>query len=431
MMDRSLLADAGGKCNAKGKYAVYLQDAIMAIKTRQVPESFGSGFASSARYPQPRIRILHSVGHLLRGGIEMWLYQMVQRLDCNRFEHHVLVRTDKEESFTEDFRQAGIRILPCLNHNNPLKYASNLRRVVSQNGPYDILHVHGSNPNGLCALLFAKALGISNRIVHSHNDVRPLLRDRGIVYKSYVGLTLQGLRFFSDRGFAASILAAESMFGDSWQTDRRWELLYYGVNFEPFTEPGDPNLRKDLGIAEDAFVVGHVGRFHPQKNHQFIVRIAEEAVKSDPRVHFLFIGDGDLRAGIAAELERKGLAQNVTFVPDTRSVPKFMLSAMDCFVFPSLYEGLGLVAVEAQAAGLPCFISDRVPREAVVDGSLVRILRLEDPPELWASAILNSKEKRARGGQHLEQFHSSQFNLERCVASLANTYESMAAHPAS
>jgi len=403
---------------------------MTAVKTMEVPERFDSSFASSARNPQTRIRILHSVGHLLRGGIEMWLYQMVQRLDCDRFEHHVLVRTEKEESFTEDFRRAGIRVLPCLNYNNPFKYASNLRRVVAQNGPYDILHVHGSNPNGLYALLFAKILGISNRIVHSHNDVRPLLRSRGIIYRTYVGLTLQCLRFFSDRGFAASILAAESMFGASWKTDRRWELLYCGVNFEPFTEPADPNLRKNLGITADAFVVGHVGRFHEQKNHQFIVRIAEEAIKSNTHVHFLFIGDGDLRRGIAGELERKGLAQNVTFVPDTRSVPQFMLSAMDCFVFPSRYEGLGLVAVEAQAAGLPCFISDRIPHEAVVDASLVEILRLEDPPELWANAILNSKRKRVRGRQHLEQFYASQFNLERCVASLARTYESMAARPA-
>jgi glycosyltransferase involved in cell wall biosynthesis len=403
---------------------------MMAVKIMELPKSVDNGFVTSARSAQVRIRILHSVGHLLRGGIEMWLYQMVQKLDCNRFEHHVLVRTDKEESFTEDFRKAGIRVLPCLNYNNPLKYASNLRRVVAQNGPYDILHVHGTNPNGLYALLLAKALGISNRIVHSHNDVRPLLRGRGIIYKSYVGLTLQCLRSFSDRGFAASVLAAESMFGTSWKTDRRWELLYCGVNFEPFRQPADPNLRKSLGIAENAFVVGHVGRFHEQKNHEFIVRIAEQAVKSNTRVHFLFIGDGDLRTGIAAELKRKGLAENVTFVLDTLSVPKFMLSAMDCFVFPSRYEGLGLVAVEAQAAGLRCFISDRVPPEAVVDASLVEILRLEDSPELWAHAILNSKKKRARGRQHLEQFYSSQFNLERCVASLASTYESLATHHA-
>src|SRR5579872_4986867 len=100
----------------------------------------------AARNPKPRMRILHSVGHLLRGGIEMWLYQTLQKLDVNRFEHHVLVRTDKEEPFTEAFRQAGFRVVPCLNYSNPLKYARNLRRIVDGYGPYDVLHVHGSNP---------------------------------------------------------------------------------------------------------------------------------------------------------------------------------------------------------------------------------------------------------------------------------------------
>jgi glycosyltransferase involved in cell wall biosynthesis len=197
------------------------------------------------------------------------------------------------------------------------------------------------------------------------------------------------------------------------------------VNFEPFAEPPDPNLRESLGIPEDAFVVGHVGRFHPQKNHEFIVRIADEVIKRRPDTRFIFIGDGDLRSGIASEFERKGLAHNVTFVPDTLSVPKFMLSTMDCFVFPSRYEGLGLVAVEAQAAGLPCFISDRVPHEAIVDAKLVNVLRLDDPPEMWANAILNSRGKRVQNGQHIKKFYASQFDLKQCAMSLGSIYESL------
>src|SRR5215813_10978712 len=119
------------------------------------------------------VRILHSVGHLLRGGIEMWLYQMIRRLD--QYEHHVLVRTAEEEPFTAGFREIGVRVLSCLNYANPPKYFKNLRAVVQQNGPYDILHVHGSNPNGLLAMFFAKRLGIPSTLIHSHNDLSPLL----------------------------------------------------------------------------------------------------------------------------------------------------------------------------------------------------------------------------------------------------------------
>jgi glycosyltransferase involved in cell wall biosynthesis len=382
------------------------------------------GVRSSTDNPKPRIRVLHSVGHLLRGGIEMWLYQMLQKFNADRFEHHVLVRTEKEEPFTAAFRQAGFRVLPCLNYSNPVKYKANLRRVIKQNGPYDVLHVHGSNPNGLLALMFAKGLGIPATIVHSHNDVRPMLEKRGLAYRSYVGLTLRVLRKFADRGFAASVRAAESMFGADWKQDKRWQLLYCGIDFEPFAQPPDPNLRKTLGIPEGAFVVGHVGRFHEQKNHQFLLRIADDVRKQCPDALFLLIGDGPLRIHIASEVQRQGLDGYVKFVPDTLSVPQFMLSAMDCFVLPSRYEGLGLVAVEAQAAGLPCFVSDRVPVEAVVDSKLVKFLRLEDSPESWAEAIVAARQHKARSSDdHLRQFYTSKFNLAQSGAALSNTYE--------
>jgi glycosyltransferase involved in cell wall biosynthesis len=371
--------------------------------------------------PRP-IRVLHSVGHLLRGGIETWLYQTIKKL--TQFEHHILVRTDKEEPFTAAFREIGARVVPCANYTNPVRYAINFNRVVQENGPYDILHVHGSNPNGLLAMLLAKQLGIPATIVHSHNDVRPLLATRSAAYGSYVALTMQCLRQFADRGFAVSVRAAESMFGSGWQHDHRWSLLYCGVDFQPFAEPPDPNLRKLVGIPEGAFVVGHVGRFHEQKNHQFLVKIAQEAVKASPDVHFLFIGDGDLRMEIVSQVRSLGLESRVTFVPDTLCVPQFMLSVMDCFVFPSRYEGLGLVAVEAQAAGLPCILSDRIPTEVVVDSELVTTLSLQDSPQRWVAALLHARAGRIHpSASHFQQFYASQFNLDRCAQSLADAYE--------
>jgi glycosyltransferase involved in cell wall biosynthesis len=386
---------------------------------------------SPGRHKQ-RIRVLHSVGHLLRGGIEMWLYQMLQKFDADRFEHHVLVRTDKEEPFTEAFREAGFRVLPCLNYSNPLKYRGNLRRVIEENGPYDVLHVHGSNPNGLLALLFAKRLGIPATIVHSHNDLTPLLENRSLAYRTYVGSTLWGLRTFADRGFAASGRAAKSMFGPAWKNDNRWQLLYCGINFEPFTEPLDPTFRRDLGIPDGAFVVGHVGRFHEQKNHEFVLRIMDEVLRKCPNAYLLLIGDGPLRGQIDSEVQKRDLGGCVKFVPDTLSVPKFMLNAMDCFVLPSRYEGLGLVAVEAQAAGLPCFLSDRVPGEAVVDSKLVKFLPLEESPDGWADFVLAAKGLKVQcTPEHLKQFYTSKFDLEQGTHLLCSAYESFARSPRS
>jgi glycosyltransferase involved in cell wall biosynthesis len=183
-----------------------------------------------------------------------------------------------------------------------------------------------------------------------------------------------------------------------------------------------------LGIAEEAFVVGHVGRFHEQKNHAFLVDVVQAAVALSPRVHCLLIGDGPRREEVTAEIQSRGLRDHFTFVPDTPAVSDYMTNVMDCFVFPSRYEGLGLVVVEAQAAGLPCLISDRIPLEAIVDTSLVRVLPLERSPVEWAKAALDLQS--SRGESHaltaLSRVENSHFNLDRCISRLQARYVQLA-----
>lgn len=380
----------------------------------------------STSSPRP-VRVLHSVGHLLRGGIEKWLYQTLPPQLSSHCVHHVLVRTAEEEPFTRAFQQAGIPVLVCSNYANPLAYAQEFKKLVAEKGPYDILHVHGSSFSGLLTLALARSFGIQRIIVHSHNDTRPLLESRGPVYRAYSALTMQAYRSLADLGFAASVRAAESMFGRKWAANRRWELLYYGVDCKPFARSEDPTIRRRLGISPDAFVVGHVGRFHEQKNHSFLVEIVASAIALEPQTHCLLIGDGPLRDKVTAEIDRRNLRQHFTFVPDTLTVADYMISAMDCFVFPSRYEGLGLVVVEAQAAGLPCLISDRVPTEAIVNPSLVNVLALEKPSSEWAQSVLKCKS--ASGEPHLSalsQVQNSRFDLDRCISTLLARYSTLA-----
>jgi glycosyltransferase involved in cell wall biosynthesis len=381
-----------------------------------------------------RIRILHVMGHLLRGGIENWLYQMIQRLDPLHFTHHILVRTADEEPFTQSFRQAGVRVIPCLHFKNPLRFAWNFARLVRRNGPYEIVHVHGSSLSGLLCLLLSKPLGIKTVVVHSHNDINPLLQSSSPHYRLYcrmVGFFYRKLPHF---GFACSQRAAVSMFGKHWESDPRFRLLYYGIDFAPFAAAPDQDLRNRLGIPRGAFVVGHVGRFHEQKNHAFLLSAASAAVRRAPNLHFLLIGDGPLRAQITGEIERLGLRSRFTIVSDTASVAGYMTGAMDCFILPSRYEGLGLVAVEAQAAALPCLLSDRVPCEAIVDPSLVQVLPLDNSANgsanpsaarLWAAALLRLRRAapRQKAPGHLEKFRASRFNADVCAASLAAFYK--------
>jgi glycosyltransferase involved in cell wall biosynthesis len=374
-----------------------------------------------------KIRVLHCVGHLLRGGIENWLFQTLTRQPRSTFEHHVLVRTTQDEAFTEAFRQAGIPVLTCASFRSPLRYVRELKALIQSHGPYDILHVHGSSFSGLLTLLVAKRFGIHRTIVHSHNDVRPLLQESGFLYRWYVRAVIAAYSVLGDRGLAASILAAESMFGKQWMKNPRCQLLYYGVDFVPFHRQIDHTLRARLGIPPDAYVVGHVGRFHPQKNHTYLLDVMHEAHDLDPRMHCLLIGDGPLRDEIQQEIRLRGLERHFTFVTDTECISDYMISAMDCFLFPSLYEGLGLVAVEAQAAGLPCLLSDRVPEEASVDPKLVKWLALEHSPAKWARQLLEFKRLGSTHDQSsLVVVENSRFDIKRCVTSLQSQYLELA-----
>jgi glycosyltransferase involved in cell wall biosynthesis len=377
----------------------------------------------STKPSNKKIRVLHSVGHLLRGGIENWLFQTLTRQPRNTFEHHVLVRTSEDEAFSNAFRQAGIPVLVCTDFHNPIRYAHNLKRLIRTHGPYDILHVHGSSFSGLLTLLLAKHFGIGRTIVHSHNDVRPLLKDSGIFYGLYVRMVTAAYCILGDKGLAASVLAAESMFGMNWKRDSRWNVLYYGIDCVPFHRQFDSTLRLRLGIPEGAYVIGHVGRFHPQKNHSFLLDIIHEASEMDSNIHCLLIGDGPLLETITQEIHYRGLKKNFTIVTDTTEVSDYMISAMDCFLFPSLYEGLGLVAVEAQAAGLSCILSDRIPQEASVSPNLVKWLSLEQCPTRWARQILElTVTARRRDRTALTQIEKGRFDIERCVSSLQIQY---------
>lgn len=382
-----------------------------------------------ARRHGARIRILHSVGHLIRGGIEHWLLDVIQRLDPLRFEHHVMVWTDEEEAFTADFRAAGATVLPCLRHTNPVLFARNLRQLVKRHGPYDLLHTHGTYYHGYVMLL-AKLLGIPVRVAHSHNDTRAFLRQAPLAYRAYAAAGHTAIRRFATAGIGVSEQAAASMFGPGWPSDGRWRRLFCGIDLAPYDAAPDRHLRAALGIPADRFVVGHVGRFVHQKNHAFLLDIAAELVARNPSAHFLLFGDGEGRDAFIAALNSRSLAANFTLVPYCKTLPAQMTGVMDSFILPSLREGLALVAVLAQAAGLPCLFSDTVSREVMINPALTRFLPLDRGPGIWAEAISGMPAKLDNRDPALRaMFRRSDFDIERSIVNLAGFYEeSMAPH---
>lgn len=378
---------------------------------------------------QCSIRILHVVGGMNRGGVETWLMHILRHIDRDRFRMDFLVHTEQPCAYDDEVRAFGSKIIPCLHPSQPWLYARTFKRILREYGPYDIVHSHVHHFSGY-VLRLAQQAGIPVRIAHSHNDPSLIDARAGWYRRLYFALTKWWIVRHATLGLGASRQAGAALFSPAWGTDPRWRLLYYGIDLTPFQVFVNlVAVRAELGIPSDAFVIGHIGRFEEQKNHVFLVEIAAEVAKREPRMRLLLVGDGSLRPEIEQKVAQMGLVDQVIFTGSRPDVPRIMLGAMDVFLFPSLHEGLGLVLIEAQAARLPCIFSDVVPEEADVVKPLVHRISLSQPPSVWADAVMATKQDTLtitpletlatlgkslfdikKGAKELELYYIEQFN---------------------
>lgn len=373
--------------------------------------------------PKP-IRILHVVGGMNRAGVETWLMHVLRHIDRSRFQMDFLVHTNEPCAYDEEIRALGSRIISCLHPSHPLQYARNFKRILREYGPYDVVHSHVHHYSGF-TLWLAHQAGVPVRIAHSHNDTGAAEAKASLSRQVYLSLSKNLIQTHATVGLACSRKAANDLYGADWEKDSRWRILYYAIDLTPFSEIVDKsNVRAELGIPEDALVVGHVGRFAEQKNHVFLVEIAAEVVKREPKTRFLLIGDGVLRPQIEAKVFAAGLKEHFIFAGLRDDIPRLMMGAMDVFLFPSLYEGLGLVLVEAQSADLPFLVSDNIPDEASIIPELSHKLPLSASAANWAEEILSitEQELKINRAEALEVVRQRQLNIETSLANLIDFY---------
>jgi glycosyltransferase involved in cell wall biosynthesis len=369
------------------------------------------------------IRVLQMVYYLSFGGIETWLMHVLRNIDRTRFHIDFLVHTTAPYPHDAEARALGSRIIPCVLPTRFWKYGHVLKGLLREHGPYDVVHTHVAF-HGF-ALRYARQAGVPVRVAHSYNDAPEFRPTRYPLRRAFLALTNPWIRREATLGLAASRAAAVALFGPDWERDPRWRIHYYSIDLAPFAQTVDPqSVRREFGIAPDEFVIGHVGRFHAQKNHAFLVDIAAEVVRREPRTRFLLVGDGELRPAVMAKTARRGLADRVIFAGLRSDVVRLMLGAMDAFVLPSHYEGLPLVGLETQAAGLPAVISDSITPEVAAVPGLIRRLSLAQPPADWAEALLAI---RANGApisrqEALAVLEKGPFNIRNGVRELERLY---------
>lgn len=374
--------------------------------------------------PPDKLRILHVVGGMNRGGIETWLMHILQHIDRDRFAMDFLVHTTDKCHYDNQVQALGSRIIPCPHAYQPWIYGAKFTQILQEYGPYDIVHSHVHHFSGY-VLRVAKRAKIPVCISHSHNDTSLNQARAGWKRRLYLKLMRNWINRYSTMGLGCSHQAVTSFYGADWAADPRWQALYYGIDLNPFQEAINPvAVRQELAIPEDAFVIGHVGRFVEQKNHKFLLEIVAEVAKRKPKTRLLLIGDGSLRPEIEQQATWLGLRDCTIFAGIRSDVPRLM-RAMDAFLLPSLFEGLGLVLIEAQAAGIPCIFSDLIPHEVDLVKPLVQRLSLSQSASEWADALLAQTQTKTMISQSeaLAIVKTSRFNIETAVTKLENIYQ--------
>ena len=218
--------------------------------------------------------------------------------------------------------------------------------------------------------------------------------------------------------FACSKAAGEFYYGKEAVDSGKVKIIPNAINLEKykFNEATRNKVRKELNI-EDKFVIGHIGRMAPQKNQKFLLKIFSEVKKEKNNAILLMIGDGLLKSEIQKEINKLNIKDSVLLLGVRDDIPQ-LLMAMDVFVLPSLFEGLGIVAVEAQAVGLKCILSNRVPRE--VDCGNCEFIGLEESVDIWNKFV--TKDSAYKVKIYKNSLRIDIYNIKKCVKNLENLY---------
>lgn len=257
---------------------------------------------------------------------------------------------------------------------------------ILKNGKYDVVHVNMLSAANIVPLIAAKKAGIKKIIAHSHNSSTP-----GLVRNILHRINRPIIPCYANSFFACSNLAGEWLFQKKVLNKKQFHVIPNAMNLNTFqfcTKERE-EIRKELDL-EGKFVIGHVGRFEEQKNHSFLIEVFHEVSKERQNAVLLLVGEGELQSEIKKKVREYGLEKKVRFLGIRNDVNR-LWKGMDVFVFPSLFEGLPIVALEAQASGIYSFLSDSITKEVEITDR-VQFLSLKAGAEKWKERILDLEE---------------------------------------
>lgn len=326
------------------------------------------------------IRVAQVLNRMDSGGVEAVVMNYYRHIDRKQVQFDFYFAKDSVFPQREELEKMGAGIYPIPSYTKVFSYHRVLHHAFKR-GNYQIVHAHLSTMS-VFPLFAAWRAGIPVRICHNHSTAH-----WGEGKKTLLKYLLRPFaKIFATDYFACGEKAGRWMYGNRCFERGRVHVMPNAIDTKKFAydEEAKRCLRAELGIPQDAFVLGHVGRFMYQKNHAFLLRVFQRLLSSRQDAWLLLIGEGERMKLIRSEVEKMGIEGKVRFT-GTRSDVAKLYSAMDVFCLPSFYEGLPVVALEAQANGLPCLFSDRMTKEVVLTPG-ARQLSIENP-EPWVKAV--------------------------------------------
>ena len=336
------------------------------------------------------IRIGMIMGKWVGGGVEAVIMNYYRHIDRNKIQFDFICDEDSTCIPREEIESLGGKVIICPPYQKLNKYIKFLKRLFKENN-YKIVH---SNINTLSVfpLYAAKKAGVPIRIAHSHSTSNKVEWKKNIVKSILKPFSTKYANCF----FACTEHAARYQFGNKMYDSGEVTIINNAIDLDKFkyNEKIRKEIRKELQIKDNVVVIGHIGRFIPQKNHTFLIDVFNEYHKKEPNSVLLLIGQGPLVNDIKNKVESLKLNDSVKFLGQKNNIND-MYQAMDAFILPSIYEGLGMVLIEAQANGLPCYASTEVPMVAKVTDK-INFIGLKEPIKIWVLNIrktLNYKKR--------------------------------------
>ena len=356
-----------------------------------------------------RIKILIITSGLTAGGVDTLILNTLSEMNHDKFQIDLLIFNGAKDDWSYKFEKYGCKIikLPRAREQGFLKSVFTYKKVIER-GEYNLIHSH----IGFGSVLPVIACALTKdcyAITHAHYDDFQVSKSVELV-----GHIL--FNIFPCKKLACSYGAGNALYGKG----SKFEFIKNGIDSEKFSY--DPQIRdvvrKELGLADDCFVVGTVGRMEYQKNHEFLLKIFREIKAVDKKSKLVLVGDGELRTAIQSQVNELKLQEDVVFLGIRNDVYR-ILQALDVFIMPTRFEGLSLALLEVECSGLPCLTSDVVPREAKVTDNF-HFISLSDDPKDWAERALAYRNVERKNG--VDMIKNAGFDKKQAAQSWFRVY---------